>query len=460
MDAPNILWITLDSVRADHTSIYGYERDTTPYLAALKEDGVAFRQCFAHSRATKPSSGAILTGTPPTHNTLGITGDALPETVPTVAERFSDIGYRTACFSRNTYVSSATCLDRGFDRFQWLSSATLHQLHPTTVLRYLWNIRQHSAGLSLDTAKHSSAFLVNETAKRWLDQFGTEDEPFFFYIHYNEPHRPYYPPLGYRDRFDDDIGIPTDEAAEFALQTHYDLLDVIADGCDLTEADREALIGMYDTEIAYTDLMVGRLLEYVRSLNVGETIIVVTADHGELFGELGLLGHRHVVHPAVTHVPLVVCGLDDMAAGPEDLVQHVDVIHTLLARAGADVDGIAGVDLRNERRAFAVSQAAPNDFDYLLERNPEFETSSFHESTLTALRTDRFCYQRSEDGAELYERPNETEDVRDQYPEVAAELDQMLTSWMDEHGEPVGDGRHREFSTSKERQLRELGYLE
>jgi len=461
MYRPNVVWITLDSVRADHTNLNGYERETTPFLRELADDdaGTAFRQCFAHSKSTHPSSGAILTGTPPTHNTVGVSGEKLPESVPSVAERFGEAGYRTACLSRNSYVSEATGLDRGFDRFQWLASSTMHELHPVTLLKYFANVRSHSAGLVLDTAKHASPYLMNDTAKRWLSDLEANSDPFFFYLHYNEPHRPYYPPNSYLERFIDGIAMSADEAAAFAMDFHYDLDEIIANGCDLTDDEWDAIFAMYDAEIAYTDHMVSRLVEHVRSLDIGDTVVVVTADHGELFGEHGLLAHSYVLDAAVTHVPMVVHGLDDLAADPDDIVQHADVMRTLLERAGRDTEGMVGTDLATTSPSFAVSQRGPATFDDLLAHNSEYDADRFHHSTLTALRTDRFVYQRSDDGADLFERPDETTDVSGRYPEVAAELDETLSEWLEAHGQPADEGRAGDFSTSKQRQLEDLGYL-
>ena len=194
MKQPNIVWITLDSVRSDHTTVDGYKRDTTPNMYEIGVEGYNFSHCIAHSKSTLPSSAAILTCTAPSHNTVGMSGKMLPSTIPTVATRFSQAGYQTACLSRNSYVSSATGLDRGFDRFQWIASETLSELSYVTLIKYLVNIQSHSAGITRDTAKHSSAYLMNETAKRWVKKFD-RNQPFFFYLHYNEPHRPYYPPL-------------------------------------------------------------------------------------------------------------------------------------------------------------------------------------------------------------------------------------------------------------------------
>ena len=221
-----------------------------------------------------------MSGLLPSRNTVGVSGDVLPEEVTTVAERFADSGYTTACLSRNSYLSSETDLDRGFQRFQWLASSTIRSVGPRTLLKYLMNIRKHSAGLTANTAKHASPLLMNDVAKHWLHDFESQSTPFFFYLHYNEPHRPYYPPLSYMDKYADDLEVAPKAAAERAYEIHETLDEIIAEGGRLDQSDWDVLRAMYDAEIAYTDEMVGRLVDYIDSLDLGDTIIVVTADHG------------------------------------------------------------------------------------------------------------------------------------------------------------------------------------
>ncbi|EMA10204.1 uncharacterized sulfatase [Haloarcula vallismortis] len=461
MSTPNIVWITLDSLRSDHTTIGGYERDTTPEMADIADSGHGFDTCIAHGKSTLPSSGAILTGYAPTHTNIGIEGNAVPDGITTVAERFRNAGYRTACLSRNSYLSSATNLDRGFDRFQWLASSTIHQVGAKTLASYLWNIRSHSAGLTMDTSKHASPLLMNGVAKRWLGDFESKSKPFFFYLHYNEPHRPYYPPGKYLDTFTDDLEMSGREAAELALDIHYNLDEIVANGCDLSKKEWAALRAMYDSEIAYTDEMVGQLVSELRSLNLGDTIIVVTGDHGELFGEWGLLSHSYVLNDAVTRVPLVIDGLEDpLAVDDGDIIQHSDIMRTLLEVAGVDGSDTIGVDLREEGREFAVSQRGPNTYEELLTHNSDFDYSALHTETLSALRTEEWRYQESAESAELFNLADEETDVREAYPEVAESLQSDLDDWIEANGQPVSGGQQEEFSGAVQRQLRDLGYME
>lgn len=462
-ERPNVVWVTVDSVRADHTTLGGYGRETTPELERIAgdADGQAFDACISHGIWTLASSASILTGTYPSHNTVGMDGSTVPDSLRTVAERLREVGYRTACLSRNSHVSEATGLARGFDRFEWLAASTLlSAAGPRTLAKYLLNIRKHSIGLSPDTAKHATPYLMNDVAKRWLrDLESGGDDPFFFYLHYNEPHRPYVPPRPYLDAFTDDIEASPSEAVEVAMDIHYSLSERVANGLDLSRFEREAMVAMYDAEIAYTDAMVGRLFDHVRSLDVGPTVFVVTADHGELLGEHGLLAHKLVLDDALVNVPLVVHGAD-LDAERTDLVQHADLMGTLVSRVGGDTDGMQGVDLDAGSREFAVSQRAPDDFSEFTDINPAFDTSRFHGPLLTALRTREYKYQRSDDGADLFALPDECTDVGEEYPEVAARLDGWLDEWLDEYGAPLDEAADAAFTDAMRRQLADLGYID
>lgn len=456
---PNIVWVTLDSVRFDHTIMGDYRRDTTPNLQRISEasNGTSFSNCVAHSNWTRTSTASIITGTCPfRHGVLSGT-DTIPDELDTVAERFAKQGYRTASFSRN--VNSTMGFDRGFDTFEWISASTFHDAVPLyTAVKYALNVRRHSAGFTTDTAKHATPFVLNDMTKSWLRDVMADDDPFFCYLHYNEPHRPYYPPLPYLDEYTDDIEMSTKEAAEFAMSVHYNLVAEVAEGLTFTDDEWRALKAMYDAEIAYTDEMVGRLFDYVQS-QVGDNIIfVVTADHGELFGERGLLAHKIVLHDALVNVPLVVHGLDGLDSS-DALIQHSDVMAALLSKAGGRTDQIQGFDPRMETREFAVSQRGNASFDAFLEHNSDFDTSRYHRPALSALRTRKFKYQRSDADSELYELPDEDTDISDERQETAQRFDAELTDWLEREAQPVSGSADVEVTDAMEKQLRDLGYL-
>ncbi|WP_188977950.1 sulfatase [Halocalculus aciditolerans] len=459
---PNVVWVTLDSVRLDHTSLGGYERDTTPNLARIANDGggQATSNAISHATWTLPSTASILSGTYPSHHEVGFGSERLPESLRTVPELLREEGYHTIGVSRNSHLSDATDLSRGFEEFDWLASSTLLQAAGLkTTLKYLFNLRTHSAGYDLDTAKHSTPFLMNRLAKRRLDDAADGDEPLFCYLHYNEPHRPYYPPLPYLDRYTDELEMSTEEAAEFSMDVHYNLYEYVAEGCPFSEDEWGALVAMYDAEIRYTDEMIGRLFDYVQSLDLDDTVFVVTADHGELFGEHGMLAHKAVPHDGLVNVPLVVHGAD-FSFDSADLVQHADVMQTLVAGAGGDTDQFQGVDLREETRERAIVQRDPLETEPYLQYNPDFDVSRYHEPMLTAVRDTEWKFLYSDDGEDLYRLPDESTDVAADYPEVTAEFEAFTEEWLDGPGAPLGERSEAEFTDAMKQQLADLGYVE
>lgn len=178
---PNVVWITLESTRADHTTIEDYEHDTTPNLVRIAADtrGQALPECISHGVWTLPSSASILTGTYPSHHGAGMGYDAIPEALPTVSERFQRPGYTTASLSPNSHISEATGLDRGFDSFRWVSSSTLlDSVGYRTLAKYIFHVRSHGGGLTFDPQKHGADFMMVDVAKRWVRSFHREATPF------------------------------------------------------------------------------------------------------------------------------------------------------------------------------------------------------------------------------------------------------------------------------------------
>jgi len=463
--APNLVWITLESVRADHTPMGGYERDTTPTLSRLaaEDDTDWFGNCFAHARWTPASTASMLTGTYLTTHGVGLeSGDVrrVPERLDTVPELLGEAGYQTACVSTNGYLSQATGLDRGFDRFLWPSKRDIPR-NLSSVLQYAAKIRHHWK-LPLDAKRRNLTFRVaTDTATRWLDSFRQSSDPFFLYMHYNNPHHPYSPPHPDLAEFLDDVDLTPSEAVDIAGRVSEDLWEVMADGCQLSDREWEALRATYDAEIVAADRLVEEVLDHLESLGMTNTVVVVTGDHGELFGEQGLLGHNLTLHDGLLHVPMVVRGLDGVGERTGDIVQHVDVMQTILNRIGVSTDQFQGVDLTEEARQYAVAQRGPrtDDIERLRSLNPSYDTSRFHEPMLHTIRSLEYKYMKSADRAELFAVPDETTDVQADEPEVADRLDEALEQWLRTIDSGDVRGESAEFTDEMEDQLRQLGYL-
>ncbi|MFB6130344.1 MAG: sulfatase-like hydrolase/transferase, partial [Salinigranum sp.] len=332
----------------------------------------------------------------------------------------------------------------------------------------------HSAGFTRDRGKHSFGYLVNDVAKRWVNDFARDDDPYFLYVHYPDTHHPYYPPLPYQDLFADDLPMSGAEAAEVALEVSENLFDYIADGCALSDRQRAALEATYDAQIRYSDRLVGELLRHVRRRSDRDTWIVVTSDHGELLGERGLLAHRLVLDSRLTRVPMVVAGDvpgvsadagPDSAARPggeADLVQHADVMETLLSAVGADISQFQGVDLAEARREFAFAQRGGERADGLTRelaaRNDAFDPSQFPAGDATSVTDGAFRYVAGDDGAALYRLPAETAVGLD-HPAVDR-LAPAHREFVDGKALPVTDERVKgELDAGMKRHLEDLGYM-
>lgn len=464
-ERPNIVWITLDSIRQDHTTMGGYERNTTPNMQRIAglDAGTAFTQCISPAKWSLSSLASMYTCTYPGYHRTGYQTDVLPDHVETVAELLQRQGYRTGAVSANGYFCPETGTDRGFDDFVDIRPSRIPQVAgPRIFGKFLRNIRRHSAGFSPDRLKHRPDFVTNELVKKYADAYSGADEPFFLTAHYHGAHIPYYPPLAYQKRFLEGTGLTVAEAREIAFEYTTDIYEKIAKAPTFTEREWRAIVAMYDALVAYCDDLVGDLFDYLQGLDLGKTVFVVTADHGDLLGEYSLLGHKLVLHDALVHVPMVVHGAEEFVGRGDDLVQQIDVMQTLMAMAGIESDQFQGIDLRTDRREFAVSQRGDGGREgtaKILEHNPTFDTSPFHAAELVALRTTEFKYQRSADRAELFLLPDEVTDRSATYPDLVERFGSLLDEWEADHLGTAVEDREAAFSTATKQHLADMGYL-
>jgi uncharacterized sulfatase len=241
------------------------------------------------------------------------------------------------------------------------------------------------------------------------------------------------------------------------MDVHHNLVQIVANGCELEADEMAALKAMYDGEIAYTDERVGDLYETIQRER-GETIIVITADHGELFGEDEMLAHKYSMHNAVLNVPMVIQGLSGLSE--EGIIQHSDVMRTLLEVAGAETETIQGVDLRTESRKYAISQSPPGSIEPLLEYNSEFDRSKFPTDAYSVMQDGEFKYIARPDEPRLYQLPDELSDLHDEYPERTKQMEKELCEWLATDGNRVGTGEDIDIDEQMRSRLADLGYLD
>ena len=303
---PNVLLVTIDTLRADHLGCYGHAAALTPTIDGLAARGVRFATAVAHVPLTGPSHASLLTGrTPLGHGFRDNGGYAIPAGVKTAAEDFRQAGYRTAAFVSGFPLDRRFGFDRGFDTYD----DHLPRGNDPRRTPYVERL----------------ADATTDAALRWLaGPAPPSGTPFFLWVHYYDPHAPYEPPATLAGRF------------------------------------RTA---PYDGEIAFVDVQLARLL---RALDEGEpgrlgrTLVLVTADHGEALGEHGEDTHGLFVYDATLRVPWIMAG-PAVAAGrvSATVARGIDLLPTLLDYAGiAPRAELEGRSLRPAAEGRGMSDAA------------------------------------------------------------------------------------------------------
>jgi arylsulfatase A-like enzyme len=328
---PDIVLVSIDSLRPDHLGSYGYARDTSPRIDALAAAGARFATATSSTSWTLPAHAALFTGLHDATHGLSSDGLRLADEHVTLAEVLRDAGWRTAGFFGGPYLHPAFGLAQGFDVYQSCMTRLADDL-PEGELR-----AEALRGAETAHADVTGPRLLAE-AERWL---ATLDEaPFFLFLHLWDVHYDYIPPPGYAERFDPDYAGPLTGVGMFHDPT-------VRKGMD--PRDLAHLVALYDGEIRWTDEVLGRVLDGLdRRGRLADAIVVVTADHGEEFFEHGGKGHRRTLFEEVVRVPLVVRWPGRVEAGRviEAPVRLVDVMPTLLALAGAELPvAVQGRDL-------------------------------------------------------------------------------------------------------------------
>jgi arylsulfatase A-like enzyme len=295
---PNIVFIVLDTVRADHLSSYGYLRPTTPNLDRLARRGVLFENAIASTSWTLASHASMFTGLLP-HQHGADWAAPLPPGPRTLAEVLRSGGYATAGFAANfDYCQSGWGIARGFETYDDDSESLRRNLAGTLLGTALIQPAYQNF-CRFDYLERQDARAINDEVFRWFRR--RPDRPFFLFINYFDTHVPYLTQPPYDHRFG--------KISNKLVHKLFNALQGPEPPSELTPAERATLIAGYDNCLAYLDEQVGRLLDFLdRSPEGRNTIVIVTSDHGEAFGEQGFYSHGYSLYREVVHVPLVIAG--------------------------------------------------------------------------------------------------------------------------------------------------------
>jgi arylsulfatase A-like enzyme/Flp pilus assembly protein TadD len=396
----NVVVITLDTTRPDHIGAYGYAEAQTPHLDRLAHGGVMFQNCYTSVPLTLPSHSALFTGRYPIANNVRNNGNYfLPGDETTLAEVLRDRGYDTRAVIAAFVLLSKFGVNQGFSVYD--DSLDTHEM-----------IRNYKSEIPAE--------MVHEKFVTWLDQ--NDGKPFFYWLHFYDPHTPYRPPQEYAKRF------PSGPK------------------------------GLYDGEIAYTDFWVGRVLDSLRAGGLLEhTLVVIASDHGEAFGEHNEQGHGIFCYDETLKV-LLIFYAPKLLSGPRqvsDRVGLVDVMPTVLDLVGAQIP--PAVQGRSFRPLLYGRSAGP-------ERALYFESLYGREemnwAPLTGLLQQDYKFISLPD-PELYDLsadPGEKQNLFLRKNILARDMDRRLGKFVAEHSQKGGDAR-RELSAGDKEQLQALGYI-
>ncbi len=453
---PNLVLIAVDALRSDRLGCYGYDRPTSPHLDALCERAIVFEQAVVQYPATGPSFGSMFTAKYPRRHGLSAMDPRAwigGEFNRTLAEILAREGYATAAVMTGS-ITRSSGLARGFaEVFEELPAHALHNVDSAwPALRS----RLPPARAWVRWRRRRDRDIVVTEAERWLARVG--ERPFFLFLHLYQPHSPYNPPPEHLALFDPDYQGPHRKIGSGLLQP------VRAGRRALEPPEVERLKALYDAEVRAADTAIGRFLAALDRAGLrDESIVVVTADHGEELYEHGVVEHGHIYNTNLL-VPLILDppGLSPAVRRVAGPVELLDLMPTLLDLLGVPIpEGIDGQLLpldgepASSLESHAFAEADCQSFGgragdcWLSIQSARFKL----DHNLTRGETRLF---------DLAADPLESADVAALHPEVVAELEARLLAWN--ATQPDLPALRQELSESGrreiEKRLRALGYLD
>lgn len=421
----NVIVYLIDTLRADRLRVYDSStRVRTPGISRFAERATVIASAHSQECWTKPSVATLLSSLLPWEHTAYSDGSVVPTSVRLLPEMLSQRGFATAGFVANGYVSDRFGFQRGWDAWR----------------NY---IRE---------GQSTRGDRVVADALAWLDN-RPADQPFFVYVHAIDPHVPYRPPESYVQMYDPDpYRGPVDFSRDATL-----LERIKVGGLRLGARDRQRLEALYDGEVSYQDAQLAALLDGLDRRGLADdTMVVITADHGEEFWDHGSVGHGHNLHAELTHVPLIV-RVPGLAAGRlENTAGLVDVVPTILDALGEPIpDNLSGRSLLPELRGSG-------------EGAPPAAVAGFMEHWRSVVSGRYKLIARSRGRIALYDHatdPREQRDVSAERPIATAYLRGLLGLRLSQsRGAAVRPRpRHRPATTTidpeLQAQLEALGYV-
>ena len=480
---PNILWIVWDTVRADHLSLYGHERQTTPRLSQRARSARVYEDCLAAANYTVASHASMFTGLLPSRHGAINGRSHLADEHETIAELLARAGYRTFLFSANPHISADENFAQGFETAEHPWSEK-HRARARELVLAKADARDPSHDLDEEFAHgrprnwdfKESGPLAEEALLAWLADEPAEtdaERPFFAFLNYMEAHRPYLP----RSRSRAQFMSPEEVERSYGVDQSWTAVWSYTFGLhEFSAAELDLMRATYDATLFELDELLDRLLARLEDRGALEnTVVVLTADHGEHLGEHHMLDHQYSLYQPLIHVPLVVWAPGRLESGrdPHPVMNH-DLFPTLLRWAGVSPPPGLVTDARDlerpdpHRRRVAESLGSFRDpFRAVWERYVAWDPSPWNRDLQACVTGGRKLILAPGSSSELYalaSDPLERRDLAAQRPQVTEHLSAALQQHLDglaattSDSAPVPDSA-AVISPEHRARLETLGYL-
>jgi arylsulfatase A-like enzyme len=344
---PNIVLVIIDSARADHFSVYGYRRRTSPFLDSLAAESTIFDNAIAASPWTLPSHASIFTGLYPGQHHTHAEHFWLDDTYRTVAEILDDNGYQTVVFSNNDYVSAVTNMVQGFQRCwykgHWTDDFRHNGQSIGNAFESLWGsfysecnekILSRFVRNPANALDYPTAAVTNSAIMEWLEKGWDRNRPFFLCVNYMDVHFPYNPKDEAARLFMDEVALGRSYNLKLRRPPVEYCLDVRKG--QYTSEELGIINALYDADIHSLDAELEKLCAKLRALGMyDKTAIIITSDHGEYLGTHNRLAHGVDLNEEVLRVPMLARYPGVFSAGRRvrGAVSHVDLFETILSLA-------------------------------------------------------------------------------------------------------------------------------
>jgi arylsulfatase A-like enzyme len=412
--SPNVLLIVVDTLRADRLGIYGHNRATSPNLDAFAAKAMVYEQAYSQAPWTTPSIGSLLTGRYPSQLGIHKGRSSLSKRERLLSELLGSKGFQTGAAISHSYCGSAWRFNQGFDSFDES------------------NVLGHSAITSTGVTDKSIEF---------IDQTDPA-KPYFLFAHYFDPH------FAYVEHESHSFG----QGASYKGPVKSDMrVQALRKASQrLNQSDVDELFRLYDSEIAFTDSQIGRLLSHLEQRgDLENTVVVFTADHGEEFLDHGRWGHTTRLYDEVIRVPLFIRFPDGTMGRESQPVALIDVVPTILGALG----------IRAPRQLEGIDLAKPLDADRVV-----FSETSKGAELIAAIRGNhKLILPKDPKKAELYNLETdrlETTNIAAHHPAIVLEFLDAITPWKSGNRATGELGSEVKLSEDEVLQLEALGYVD